>query len=299
MEIAISLAIIGIALVAIIGILPIGMRNQRENRELTLINQDSTVFIEHIRNGTHTTNEMDLANYVFAITNYQTYFPPPPGTPGTTKAIGYDNAYLKDDARIVGLLSTPQFTTNGMPLPNLAFGGFSNHVIAYVRSMNGMAIEKPPQGNSTLRESSFSYRILCENVPVPSELPLPWEGNLYNAGDRVVTNINGQVTYWKALVDIDDTTNGAPVPGSSVLWAHDGETQTLAENTRELRLTFYWPLLPNNALPQNPARQTYRTIVAGQLGRVIDKSIKPNVNLYFFEPQTFVTNAAAVNVPSL
>ena len=37
-EIAISLAIIGIALVSIIGILPIGMHTQQDNREETLIN---------------------------------------------------------------------------------------------------------------------------------------------------------------------------------------------------------------------------------------------------------------------
>jgi hypothetical protein len=40
-EIAISLAVIGFALVAIIGVLPRGLRVQRENREETIINQDA------------------------------------------------------------------------------------------------------------------------------------------------------------------------------------------------------------------------------------------------------------------
>ena len=40
-EIALSLAIIGFALVAIIGALPKGMNVQRENREETIINQDA------------------------------------------------------------------------------------------------------------------------------------------------------------------------------------------------------------------------------------------------------------------
>ena len=71
-EIAICLAIIGIALVAIIGVLPIGMRTQRDNREETIINQDATVFIEAIRNGARGLN--DLTNYVYAITNYWTLF---------------------------------------------------------------------------------------------------------------------------------------------------------------------------------------------------------------------------------
>src|ERR1035441_1233925 len=67
-EIAISLAIIGIALVAILGVLPIGLRMQRANREQTVINQDATVFIEAIRGGARGAD--DLTNYVYAITNY-------------------------------------------------------------------------------------------------------------------------------------------------------------------------------------------------------------------------------------
>ena len=50
-EIAISLAIIGIALVAIIGVLPLGVNVQKDNREETIINQDATVLVEAIRNG--------------------------------------------------------------------------------------------------------------------------------------------------------------------------------------------------------------------------------------------------------
>src|ERR1017187_7333323 len=49
-EIAISLAIIGFALVAIIGVLPIGMNVQKDNREETIINQDATVLMDAIRN---------------------------------------------------------------------------------------------------------------------------------------------------------------------------------------------------------------------------------------------------------
>src|SRR6266704_643190 len=45
-EIAISLAVIGFALVAIIGILPQGLNVQRDNREQTIINQDLTVFMD-------------------------------------------------------------------------------------------------------------------------------------------------------------------------------------------------------------------------------------------------------------
>src|ERR1039458_6292810 len=66
-EIAISLAIIGFAMVAIIGVLPIGMTVQKDNREETVINQDATVFMNAIRNGARGLD--DLTNYVTAITN--------------------------------------------------------------------------------------------------------------------------------------------------------------------------------------------------------------------------------------
>ena len=67
-EIAISLAVIGFALVAILGVLPLGMNVQKENREETIINQDATVFMNAIRNGAQGMD--DLTNYVLAITNY-------------------------------------------------------------------------------------------------------------------------------------------------------------------------------------------------------------------------------------
>ena len=192
-EIAICLAIIGVALVAIIGVLPIGMRTQRDNREETIINQDATVFTEAIRNGARGLN--DLTNYVYAITNYWTlfnangsvsggggsinngytyssfsvapgYVPPPPGYSVTGSPIN-------NGTNIIGLLSTPEFTdVRGFPTNNLFSGGYSNHVVAYVRSLSGPAVEKPPQNNDIIVGDSFAYRILCVNAPVAMDTNL-------------------------------------------------------------------------------------------------------------------------------
>src|SRR6266567_858600 len=71
-EIAISLAIIGFALVAIIGILPTGLNAQRDNRQETIVNQDATVLMDAVRNGEHGLD--DLTNYVIGITNYTTAY---------------------------------------------------------------------------------------------------------------------------------------------------------------------------------------------------------------------------------
>jgi prepilin-type N-terminal cleavage/methylation domain-containing protein len=73
-EIALCIAIIGFALVAIIGVLPTGMRVQQENREDTLINQDAQYLIEAIRSGVTGPAAGVLLSYVdqvqFGTTNY-------------------------------------------------------------------------------------------------------------------------------------------------------------------------------------------------------------------------------------
>ena len=45
---------------------------------------------------------------------------------------------------------------------------YSNHIVAYVRSISGPAVEKPPQDNPILQEDSFTYRLLCVNAPMAS-----------------------------------------------------------------------------------------------------------------------------------
>jgi prepilin-type N-terminal cleavage/methylation domain-containing protein len=184
-EIAICLAIIGIALVAIIGVLPIGMRTQRDNREETVINQDATVFLEAIRNGARGMD--DLTNYVYAITNFWGQY-----TNGVLTQLtpyGFTNgapSILINGMNIIGLLSTPEYTdttTNRLPIPALTSGGYSNHIVAYVRSLSGPAVEKPPQDNPIIQADSFAYRILCVNAPVARDtnalaLKVPYDTQL-------------------------------------------------------------------------------------------------------------------------
>jgi hypothetical protein len=83
---------------------------------------------------------------------------------------GSANYPINNGLRIVGLLSTPEYTdNNGLPLDNLFYGGYSNHVVAYVRSCSGLATEKPPQNNEIMREDTFTYRVLCVNAPVAAD----------------------------------------------------------------------------------------------------------------------------------
>ena len=86
---------------------------------------------------------------------------------------------------------------------------YSNHIVAYVRSISGPAVEKPPQDNQILQADSFSYRILCVNAPVATDT------NVFN-----LSFSDPRYLY----------------------------SQQLAANLHELRLTFLWPQNPNGNL---------------------------------------------------
>ena len=172
-EIAISLAVIAFALVAIIGVLPLGLSVQRENREETIINQDAAFFAGAIRNGSFGLD--DLTNYVFAITNYVTEYDEntnrlkrlPPW--GHTYLVSTANPRLRltNGYNIIGLMSTPKYT----PTPNGRDSFFSNHVVGFVRALSGLAVEKAPQNNIDVRQDAFAYRLICENLPLPVSDP--------------------------------------------------------------------------------------------------------------------------------
>jgi type II secretory pathway pseudopilin PulG len=286
-EIAISLAVIGIALVAIIGVLPIGMNTQRDNREETIINQDATVFIEAIRGGARGLD--DLTNYVYAITNFGGQYNNGGLTlfSSSSPPIGYTNypSFLTNGANIVGLLSMPEFTdpNNYAPIENPSLFNVynSNHIVAYVRSISGPAIEKPPQNNDIVVGDSFGYRIFCVNAPVTMNTPPLWQSKPYNGGDFVSYILNGQATYWQATAN----TLATDVPDNSPLWMRILYPQELAANLHELRLTFLWPQQPNGNI--GPGRQTFRTMVAGQ---IMQTNYYNNSSpwLYFYQSQSFV-----------
>jgi prepilin-type N-terminal cleavage/methylation domain-containing protein len=256
-EIAISLAIIGIALIAIVGVLPLGMNVQKENREGTVVNQDATVFIEAIRNGMHRLD--DLTNYVYAITNsWSEYNVNGALVVSGVNGYSYSSASIapqyysivtgspiNSGTNIIGLLSTPEFTDALTTLPinnlfNVDNNGndyYSNHIVAYVRSISGPAVEKPPQDNQIIQADAFGYRIYCVNAPVAMDTNLASLNSPYN--------------------------------------------QQLAVNLHELRLTFLWPQLPNGNV--GSGRQTWRALIAGQVATNI---VAGNL-LYFYQPQTF------------
>ncbi len=162
-EIALALAVIGFALVAIIGVLPLGMNVQRENREETIINHDALVVLEAIRTGARGFNE--LTNYVEGVwvSNVVTRVNVNDGTQQeVNRSIVKVNITTAHE--LIGLLSTP--TTYGTAqLPNGVLFVTNTYAVVNMRALTGVAVDKPPQANKTILEGAFGYRLEAQLVP--------------------------------------------------------------------------------------------------------------------------------------
>lgn len=268
-EIAISLAVIGFALVAIIGILPTGMQTQKENRQETIINQDANMFLEAIRNGGKGFD--DLTNYVVAITNAWSVY----GAAGTVVRFGVDghtyasafNAaagrdtgeWITNGLRIVGLLSTPRYVDLGST-NTISFQ--SNYIVAYVRSMSGVASEKFPQTNASMQELAFAYKVMPEIAPYSYFEP-DWTNYAAYVGPTFTNEWQWRSNYWRLA-------------------------STMQTNLCDLRLTFRWPLFANGNVGND--RQIFRTVAGGRLYATNDlgNNTPGTMPVYFFESRTYV-----------
>ena len=180
-EIALCLAIVGFALVAIIGALPMGLNVQKENREETIINQDATVWIDALRAGG--TNQFgvydNLVKFVdrIGIDTYR-YDSPTDNTPDIIRSESTKGPF-QGGWQIIGILGTPQI----QPDPSSTTGGFySNYVYAYVRAMNGVAADLPPQDNADVQDNAFGYKLIVQSPPAGGFDPV-FAGILTNQTD--------------------------------------------------------------------------------------------------------------------
>ncbi len=265
-EIAISLAIIGFALVAIIGILPRGMGFQKQNRQETIIKQDASMFIEAIRTGARGMD--DLTNYVLAITNWAREYTPQGQFVANryewfTRTASQMNPpfVLTNGGRIIGLLSMPKYLYRPAApgkLPNY----ISNHVVATVLSMSGPASEKFPQTDPTIQDFALSYRLIAELAPYGTNYYNPeWT----NYGAVPISNTNEIIARSNYMILV----------------------KNYEANMHDLRLTFRWPVLPNGDV--GPSQQKFRTVVSGSILLTNDFGYPPGIsNLFYVQPRNFV-----------
>src|SRR5947209_2641970 len=138
-EIALCLGVIAIALVAIIGVLPTGVRVQKDNREDTILNQEGMLWLEAIRSGSRGLDY--LTNYVDTITisnvtrTKATNFYNPAGLVPAVAPNTAQEPWLTNGQAIVALLTNLKLTPNN----NGTFD--TNRVFARVRAISGSAVE--------------------------------------------------------------------------------------------------------------------------------------------------------------
>ena len=224
-EIAIALAVIGFALVAIIGSLPIGMNVQKDNREDTIINQDGPYWLEAVRNGAQGLDH--LTNFVQRIGVVTIDFTTNASTVKTNYDF-YDDSFNRKGSNIVGLLSIPKWSLYSY---NSSATQLVVRVEAQVRALTGSAVEQGLVNTNF----AFSYLLSSEMVPF--------------------SHFQMDSTNFAAY-----TTNTFDWITRSNRWV---EARQLPQNNFDARLTFRWPLLPSGTT--GPNRQQFRTLIAGEL----------------------------------
>lgn len=233
-ELALCIAIIAIAMVAIMGVLPAGMGVQKQNREDTIISQEATHWMEVLRGGAVLFD--DVTNYVdFVAVGRQrvddtrvltNFFVGPyftiPASSGLSPVRRLNHPEL-----ILGLLSLPKYDT----IPNDFVANpttVTNTITAVVRAFSGslnekilpQAVNEQPSNNQL--GFSFRYLLRVELIPVPT-LPK----------DATPTSVRQFTAIERGLFDV--------------------------------RLTFEWPVVGQDFNVKSGANlRTYRTQVAAQ-----------------------------------
>lgn len=176
-EIALCIAIVAIAMVAIMGVMPTGLNVQKQNREDTIIDQEAQILLDAIRGGSMRYHE--LTNYLdyIVVTHQPTngaasiaafrgrFFDWPANSPlSGLDQVPAGRQLLPED--IVGLLSLPK-----LDVRQDRFG--TNQVIAQMRAFTGPLDEKVrPVATGTPRtdrlDFAFRYQVTAEISLMPS-----------------------------------------------------------------------------------------------------------------------------------
>ena len=236
-EVAICIGVIAFAIVAIIGVLPTGLRTQQEAHEDTIINQDGPYFLEMIRGGVHgldhLTNFVEwiqvsnaLDSVVYTNASFPLSIPPPTGKP---------YQLLTNGEMILRLLSIPKYMTN----ESLALS-VTNTVSAYVHALSGGITE---QGQAS-RDLGFGYLLTTEVMPAANFFAFSATNHFTN-NDSSPLNLERSNRWLEAQQLARDVF----LPTNATAF--------------DVRVTCRWPYRPD--FTAGNQRQTYRTLVSATL----------------------------------
>ena len=185
-EIVLSIAIIGIAMVAIIGVLPLGLNVQTDNQEESIVSADASIWMEAIRSGAQ--GGEYLTNYVQEVRVDRAVRDMNSGGVGAP-VITYTN-YFTSASNLLGVLSLPKYA---MDFSNAQPGGttFPNgervehQVYADVRALNGNLADLASDA-----DFAFKYRMFPELVPLQQVLTNNFGGFVTNANPMAIITTN-------------------------------------------------------------------------------------------------------------
>jgi len=262
LEIAVSLGVIAIAMVAILGVLPSGLNVQKDNRERTFINEDARFIIDALREGGEALYV--LTNHVEAILRVGT------NQAGATVThtlilpnIHFDPTFVQSElgrpsGQVDLPINTPLFilaalsTPSGTPIDTKNFA--LSHTVALMRSFGGGMMEQVQGASNDL---SFHYYLTIEVAPF----------NTFYATNDIINAGTGNGEALQSLF-------------------RQYQVNVEANNMHELRLTFAWPVLANGRVGVN--RQTYRTLISGVQQQAIFPALKNSEGqFYLFQSQKY------------
>jgi len=227
-EIALCVAVIGIALVAIVGVLPSGLNVQRQNREDTLVAQDAQFLIEALRSGASAipdlTNQVDFIRWRRTGAEVSEVFF---RGPNYAEALPGTVINLTDSWQVTAILSQPRFEF----LPNNRV--IRNEITAQFRTFSGPFTEKPYRSGTGLPDpariaTALRYLVHVEAVPGPTRPPIALGAY---AGQAISNNVARQ------QLELDQSLN-------------------------DVRLTFQWPVFRvGNDVRVGNSEKTFRTQV--------------------------------------
>lgn len=257
-ELALCIAVVAIAMVAIIGVLPLGMNVQKQNKEDTIINQDAQILLDAIRtasaSGTTITNfqrnSLDVANLLWGYSNAADYLTNFVDYVVVTNVFGKSYWrgpwYLKETGGEAGDPSLPALMDghlflNALLTPRVETNSnrfITNTVWAQMRPITSPVSDYPASLNQKTGptvdqrfDHLFRYIVTAEVGPA-----LPVHADLYEGLDYE-------------------------------------RVRQLTNCVYELRLTFQWPVTAqvpdiheSGTRPYvGPNRRTFRTILSGNL----------------------------------
>lgn len=214
-EIALCIAVVSIAMVAIIGVLPTGMNVQQQNREESLLNQDAELLLNVLRSGQ--VGSRDLLNFADRVTLVRDYRDGSPtrtnyfhgplvsGAPDISEP-------LTDAFQLLGLISRPRYTREVSQNSPNGSAVVTNTIHLEMRTLSGSMANQPVIRTGTVRtpgndqriDFAFRYLVTIETV------------------SRQGIRVPGDITR------ADDLT---------------------ASGVSEIRMTFEWPLIRFGAAP--------------------------------------------------